>query len=81
MDLPKLSDRLLDRPVKLWALLPELVKTLPSDWRRDPSEPMFPLLDPLPNGVVMFEDLDRSTPRLKIDAAPLLVSEVLNPLL
>jgi hypothetical protein len=42
---------------------------------------MFLLVDPLLSVAVIFDDLDRSTPRLKIDVAPFLASEVLNALL
>ena len=54
-----------------------VLNDFPEPW--DQLFEMLPLVKPFPAVVVMFDDLDRSTPRLKIDAAPLLASEELNP--
>ena len=49
-----------------------VLKDLPELW----DQLFDPLVDTLPSVVVIFDDLDRSRPRLKIDVAPFLASEV-----
>ena len=54
-----------------------VLKDLPELW----DQLFDPLEEPLLSVAAIFDDLDRSTPRLRIDVAPFLASEVLNPLL